>query len=1273
MSNDIQECYNVLDAQGKRSLGIRFMKAGSWNKQLAELVSRFALRREQLQFALNLRTAITVEEISTDVKYVMRMMEMFATMLSQQEQEIGKWIHEKGGVAGVLNSDENCAEMIEYETELNSSAGGFEAQPANVEALRDEYQADVQTIIKGNLESSTKTFELGLYNLGIEGIPLFMGALEDLTLVYPALRAPYLTFKFLYQAQQRRRYQDTKQTTVMGKIQEIMLAFLELRHSRPDDLVLQRINAICDDIGSDMNECYNVLDAYGKCPPTIKLFQSSSWNTVLVALITRLSSRQWELKWSLSTRTALAVDTISAAAPPNSLESESKSMMEVLTTMLSPSEEDMSRWIQRNGGELAILESDAKCAEMLRYEATLTFPGRPMDPGNPSGDAKAIAEYKKYYRQDVQDIIQGNLERSSRRLELGLRELSENLATKMHAFGDRVIRELGGSPHNKIKDSLVFGVWKSQGWRGTVKTRALIIALRDHFIERVESPTYYIDEDQDPEMDTHGPLPDGWATSYLQDKRLRYLEQVFDPDSSGFTTISEINAFTAQRPANWSLPRWIAYWAIGWQIFATKYCQEIEDLFAQIFQLRERIRQAMSGNTRYVNEYIDGTWGHVMALTSAIERYELPAGAQWLEEKFADHVQWQEENMQRRLETIGYRVDALDTVSLIVGDPYIEQPIFLLLVLLMRRHAAKMQLGLSQELDERELDDDVQTLTWVVDAAWYRFQELKEHFLDQGASDLKQRFEWLSCGIFKNYWQWNSQSNRKHFMDRDWTPGDSTLDDFEPSELVGILTYPDAPQNPSSVEQTAASISSTPAALVQATQANPTVDPNASALSIAGQWYGWHWTKTRRPYGSMVSVNIQCKPSSDDEAVISGHTLSIDGGAGTLSGSLEDGPDDFEIQFNRVADADDVQLRYSGTFLSGKQTIIGIFEDSAVEGSFVFKKVATSTLLCSRPLSWELNAEELWDLARSALLEGINSRKPTSSYLSGRIAKLRGVLEFLYRNDFNSNLDDEHPAGYSAVLKGFSFEVMSDLWKLYSWYIRSTELHPRGYFCDNCADPIRRSRVLCLECINSDHPENTLDLCHKVACVASTSIQRTDVTHLSSHLMIKTRDFLFLAHYFAVKHRAGLSLGYAQRELQNLPLAVGEEPSTTDTSPRCIVCREQVATPCWSCIDCAELGTWVCDACEKIIEALLPWDFQKRLTREMWALDAHNVSHILVRVVARTEFVDAVVPSGAANWEAVERQLRALVEERFDAVNERLDGVEKKLTTIIDMLTVRAA
>jgi hypothetical protein len=123
-----------------------------------------------------------------------------------------------------------------------------------------------------------------------------------------------------------------------------------------------------------------------------------------------------------------------------------------------------------------------------------------------------------------------------------------------------------------------------------------------------------------------------------------------------------------------SFTRWISYWAIGWQIYATKYCVEIEELFGQMMLLKAEIAIKMPGNLRYVNDYIEGCWQHVTVLTSSIERYDSDS---WLEEKFAGYVQSQESLLKERLEKIQYDIDAVETVSLVLRGERIEGVCFI--------------------------------------------------------------------------------------------------------------------------------------------------------------------------------------------------------------------------------------------------------------------------------------------------------------------------------------------------------------------------------------------------------------------------------------------------------------------------------------------------------------------------------------------------------------------------------------------------------------------
>lgn len=95
------------------------------------------------------------------------------------------------------------------------------------------------------------------------------------------------------------------------------------------------------------------------------------------------------------------------------------------------------------------------------------------------------------------------------------------------------------------------------------------MALKDYYIEKAAG-------------ESAGSLAgaDKWALEYINVNRARTILEAFDDDASGFVTIQEVNTFTRARPLDWrcvifgesccskakmtySLPHWLAYWAIG--------------------------------------------------------------------------------------------------------------------------------------------------------------------------------------------------------------------------------------------------------------------------------------------------------------------------------------------------------------------------------------------------------------------------------------------------------------------------------------------------------------------------------------------------------------------------------------------------------------------------------------------------------------------------------------------------------------------------------------
>jgi hypothetical protein len=147
------------------------------------------------------------------------------------------------------------------------------------------------------------------------------------------------------------------------------------------------------------------------------------------------------------------------------------------------------------------------------------------------------------------------------------------------------------------------------------------------------------------------------------------------------------------------------------------------------------------------------------------------------------------------------------------------------------------------------------------------------------------------------------------------------------------------------------------------------------------------------------------------------------------------------INFECAYTDNGTRIHYDGTFLYDRETLTGTFERPDAKGSFLFKKVPVSYILCLRPLTTQLDAKELWSFAYNAVVENIRRQNPRLSYLCGRMTKMRQVIGFMYKDDLNL-LDEVQQVEYSGLRKSFSFEEMTELYKLYLWYDRSANLQP---------------------------------------------------------------------------------------------------------------------------------------------------------------------------------------------------------------------------------------
>lgn len=83
----------------------------------------------------------------------------------------------------------------------------------------------------------------------------------------------------------------------------------------------------------------------------------------------------------------------------------------------------------------------------------------------------------------------------------------------------------------------------TQRWRGSVKARHFVLALKDYFAETIDGGG------------SEGVAgSDRWTLHYIGINYIRSILEAFDEDASGFVTVKEANNFTRSRPLDW---RWV--------------------------------------------------------------------------------------------------------------------------------------------------------------------------------------------------------------------------------------------------------------------------------------------------------------------------------------------------------------------------------------------------------------------------------------------------------------------------------------------------------------------------------------------------------------------------------------------------------------------------------------------------------------------------------------------------------------------------------------------
>ncbi|KAJ6458650.1 hypothetical protein C8R47DRAFT_995099, partial [Mycena vitilis] len=1082
-----------------------------------------------------------------------------------------------------------------------------------------------------------EAIEHGLHTF-MDGIPVLMNALDEVAKIHPYVPYhPLIHFNAVWALEQKRRANDKMILSLHMEMKDMMSVLTQLKNVKdseevaPDGSTIRgRMQSIVEGTAEDIKSCANACDTYTKKKLIVKVLKGPIWEGKLVKFVGIFTKRRGDFEFALSVHTALGVDAISNVT--QEMNAKMDLMMKMFQQFVSPEQREMARLVEQMGGLQACQENDKVLKELNDLES------KSVSAQLPSGlhGAKLPASTGKSGLEDLKDelmtdpdaAMEKNLTIFSRKFEVQKRQIIDELTKVVERQGDRVISAITAGPHDKIIDPV-----SACGWRGSIKARYFVMALRDYYQEGAETD----------KPDTE----DDWALHYLSVSRLQSISEAFDDDASGFVTVAEANTFTCGRPLDWSLKKWVSFWAIGWHQSMARYVLKIRELLAKMFALRLNVLPA---NRASVNKYLDSIYRGVTSLHSGLNPCFIN---QTLQEKFNSYVEAEETRLRGNLEAISYDIDALNTLSLITGQGRIERFLLPLIFLLLERDFQILRACQTKIIHADELWDAADTVGWTIIAARERVDLLESTFKQQKV-DMKHQFKTFAHGLFQHMHDPSSLWDPKLVLAQDDVeyPYDDSLE-TQDVDLSKILNYPLGTDR------------------LDFDAYKPAVRPKKAATrpapalrALLGTWNGFTYSERGTSFFRLSATGNVTFGASAQRANMSEFNIS-----GECSAQNQDL---VKLSFKQTFPARFPPLYFAGSWESSTESLSGTWGDESDprthNGVFIFKRSPPESLcFYPAPIVLEANrSKALWQFAIAAVRYGVRKGAWSWSFFEQRAGnRTRFVQLYIRKTRFGKPLSHREEEELGLLKKSFTTADSRFFHSMAENQIRITTDHDVS--CDTCKGHIGGTRVTCLTC-RLEGTFDTVDFCDNESCtsvkVVPTGLTTFQRPHLPTHDILKVRRVVHIRQFGKTYRQAQEALKRARKFFADPEI---DKRKSSLPAPRCSVCRRHATQPCWFCVQC-EAPSLICMGCEA----------KKKYSFAGHDFDNHDLVRCAVLVQAEEVKLEerlAEIESRLERHEAhIDEKLHGLelkMGERLSGVDQRLSEMESLLRTLVSTLGPR--
>ncbi|KAF9546118.1 hypothetical protein CPC08DRAFT_675601 [Agrocybe pediades] len=1044
--------------------------------------------------------------------------------------------------------------------------------------------------------------------------------LQPLLEPFPVIELVLKPFMQVYKLELKRRENHQRILAVKVIMKEYMAKILELKQVPQANYIGEDGRSIMDRLaelftltGKDFKKCTSDCDTYCHMNVVVRTLKALAFEKKLGHWMAVFETHTRKLETALAIHTAIGV--VTANIKLDDVGERLKSMEEKWTQLLrkldTPREREIIVFLDTHGGPRACLQNREHFEQLVAksgetYASIADSSGTVVRGSLELPDMVRQALIKEL-SEDIEKILAKNFVAFEKKLEMQEERLNAAIATGM----EQVIQTINSGAHDRIKDPDLRKIWKEMGWKASVKARHFVMGLHDYYsdvyskvrtssdpmtadlssplvspqLPSMLSPSQEVVQDQ-PQSD------DKWALAYINATYTQPILEAVDDDGTGMISIKEVNMFVTSRPDGWSLPHWIAYWAVGWHASVTHYKNKIYGLVQMMSRTLEHVLPA---NRWIVDRYLDdGTFREIELLLRSTRSIKGNIAYDTNLSRITDSYSSLEERMLReKLEKISYELDSPTTVSLITGGGRIERYIFPLIYLLLQHHLKVMLVACRHVLDSREMQTHTRSFVSLLENVKYRIHNLEAIFNLQLHLDIQGRLGNFAFGMFQ-----------LSYRGLQYSPRLNSFAPFVAGDASGALDNQEV-----TVSSIRDQVTSFPLTILKygAQDGYPYTDyyefetsPN-TVHPLHGTWSG---------YVSCLDMNlgkdvfhiiqISIRVTSDKRKIEGkGETYQS---AFSFEGKVRRHHVGYAFEF-RVDDEDGFQgQKASGTLDTDKEIITmnwrdemeKVYPEDAYYRPFQLRRTPP-TLLRHRYTSAEFLEDPVgarWSYALRAARHLAQQKLWSLRFYRTRVTERQRFVELNMRSAIASmSSSPRQPLSQieTSALEHLLFELSPSEARFYQalvdFEIKKYPLH--RFLCDGCQYGIIRSRILCIQCMSDDQSDH-INLCS--SCIGK-SLTKRGFVHDNSHPLLKAEVILHDFHFSPYIEKAwGLVNRYREtyREEESHRLSRRFSLSSHYTStplgplsarPVCSVCDDRLFGPYWTCILCPRDSYSTCTNC----------------------------------------------------------------------------------------------